>query len=310
MQTLNFENMGMPAEEEKQILSITAEKLVAGTVGLVSLPEISIKINEMVDDPNCSAVQVGKVIEKDAALTARLLKIVNSAFYRFPSRVETVSRAITIIGYRDLRDLVFAATIAGIFERVSNDLVNLDNFWRHGIYSGILSRLIADKCGVLHSERLFVSGLMHDIGQLIICYKLPKLMRAALNLSDNEGIPLYEAEQKILGFTHADVGAELMKAWQFPQTQQNVARFHHNPTAATDNVLEVTIVYLANIIAQIAETGLIDTQDLAKVDRKVWVMTQVSKADVESLLVQAREQFIEALALFRPKGRLGASNAA
>ena len=88
----------MPAEEEKQILSITAEKLVAGTVGLVSLPEISIKINEMVDDPNCSAVQVGKVIEKDAALTARLLKIVNSAFYRFPSRVETVSRAITIIG--------------------------------------------------------------------------------------------------------------------------------------------------------------------------------------------------------------------
>ena len=154
-------------------LSISPETLVDGTVGLVSLPEISMKINEMVDDPKCSAAHIGKVIGKDAALTARLLKIVNSAFYRFPSRVETVSRAITIIGYRELRDLVFAATVSGIFERISNDLVNLDSFWRHGIYSGILSRIIANNCQVLHSERLFVAGLMHDIGQLIMSYKLP-----------------------------------------------------------------------------------------------------------------------------------------
>jgi HD-like signal output (HDOD) protein len=264
----------------------------------------------MVDDPKCSAVHIGKVIGKDAALTARLLKIVNSAFYRFPSRVETVSRAITIIGYRELRDLVFAATVSGMFERISTDIIDLDSFWRHGIYSGILSRLIADNCQVLHGERLFVAGLMHDIGQLIISYKLPKLMRAIMDLSDKEGIALYEAEAQILGFTHAEVGAELMKAWSFPETQQNVARYHHNPSAAKDSILEVNIVYLANIIAQIAETGLVDTDRLGKIDNKVWVMTKVSKSDVESLLVEAREQFIEALTLFRPKGRLGASNAA
>jgi HD-like signal output (HDOD) protein len=290
--------------------SITPEMLVEGTLGLVSLPEISIKINEMVDDPKCSAAHIGKVIGKDAALTARLLKIVNSAFYRFPSRVETVSRAITIIGYRELRDLVFATTVSGIFERISSDLVDLDSFWRHGIYSGILSRLIADNCQVLHGERLFVAGLMHDIGQLIISYKLPKLMRAIMDLSETEGIALHEAEQQILGFTHADVGAELMKVWQFPETQQNVARFHHNPSAAKENILEVHIVYLANIIAHVAETGLIDTERLAKIDKNVWMLARVSKNDVESLLVEAREQFIEALTLFRPKGRLRASNAA
>ncbi len=294
---------------EKQT-NITPESLVEGTVGLVSLPEISIKINEMVDDPKCSAAHIGKVIGKDAALTARLLKIVNSAFYRFPSRVETVTRAITIVGYRELRDLVFAATVAGIFERISNDLVDLDSFWRHGIYSGILSRLIADKCQVLHGERLFVAGLMHDIGRLIIAYKLPKLTRAILDLCEQQGVGLYEAEQQILGFSHADVGAELMKSWNFPQAQQDVARFHHNPAAAQDNVLEVNIVYLANIIAQIAETGLVDTDRLAKIDKKVWMITNVSKNDVEALLVEAREQFIEALAVFRPKGRLSASDAA
>ncbi|MGD8591227.1 MAG: HDOD domain-containing protein [Gammaproteobacteria bacterium] len=300
--------MGTVTGEKKP--SITPEMLVEGTLGLVSLPEISIKINEMVDDPKCSAAHIGKVIGKDAALTARLLKIVNSAFYRFPSRVETVSRAITIIGYRELRDLVFATTVSGIFERISSDLVDLDSFWRHGIYSGILSRLIADNCQVLHGERLFVAGLMHDIGQLIISYKLPKLMRAIMDLSETEGIALHEAEQQILGFTHADVGAELMKVWQFPETQQNVARFHHNPSAAKENILEVHIVYLANIIAHVAETGLIDTERLAKIDKNVWMLARVSKNDVESLLVEAREQFIEALTLFRPKGRLRASNAA
>ncbi|KPJ91589.1 MAG: hypothetical protein AMJ53_11335 [Gammaproteobacteria bacterium SG8_11] len=289
---------------------VSPEILVDGTVGLVSLPEICIKINEMVDDPKCSATHIGKVIGKDAALTARLLKIVNSAFYRFPSRIETVSRAITIVGYRELRDLVFAATVAGIFERISNDLVNLDSFWRHGIYSGILSRLIANNCQVLHGERLFVAGLMHDIGKLIISYKLPKLMRAAMELSEKQGIAMHEAEQQVFGFTHAEVGAELMRVWQFPETQQNVARYHHNPIAAKENSLEVHIVYLANIIAHVAETGLVDTDHLAKVDNKVWLMTQLSKNDVESLLVEAREQFIEALTLFRPKGRLSASNAA
>lgn len=300
----------MPVAEEQHAVPINPRMLVEGTVGLVSLPEITIKVNEMVDDPKCSATHIGKVIDKDAALTARLLKIVNSAFYRFPTRIETVSRAITIIGYRELRDLVFAATVAGIFERISNDLINLDDFWRHGIYSGILSRLIAGKCQVLHAERLFVAGLMHDIGQLVISYKLPKLMRTILDTSAKEGIPVYEAERQILGFTHAEVGAELMRMWQFPKSQQDVARYHHNPAAAEENILEVNVVYLANIIAQIAETGLVETERLAEVDRKVWMITKVKKSDIESLLVEAREQFIEALTLFRPKGRLNASDAA
>lgn len=303
--------MGKSVGEQKNTTTLTPQMLVEGTVGLVSLPEISIKISEMVDDPKCSASHIGKVIGKDAALTARLLKIVNSAFYRFPSRVETVSRAITIIGYRELRDLVFAATVSGIFEKISNDIIDLDSFWRHGIYSGILSRLIAGNCQVLHGERLFVAGLMHDIGQLVIAYKLPKLMRNAVNISEQRGISLHQAEQEVFGFTHADVGAELMKSWHFPATQQNVARYHHNPSAAEENTLEVHIVYLANIIAQIAETGLVETERLTAVDKKVWMLTNVRMADVEALLVEAREQFIEALTLFRPKGRFSTnSNAA
>ena len=302
--------MSTPAKQDQQSAIMTPQMLVQGVVGLVSLPDICIKISEMVDDPKCSAMHIGRIIGKDAGLTARLLKIVNSAFFRFPSKIETVTRAITIIGYRELRDLVFAATVSGIFERISNDLVNMDSFWRHGIYSGILSRLIANNCQVLHGERLFVAGLLHDIGRLVISYRLPKLMSKEMVLSEQRGIPLYQAEQRIMGFDHAAVGAELMKAWQFPQTHQNVARYHHDPQAAQENILEVNIVYLANAIAQIAETGLLETETLEAVDKSTWKITNVTPNDVEALLVEAREQFIEALTLFRPKGRLSSSNAA
>jgi putative nucleotidyltransferase with HDIG domain len=289
---------------------LTPEQLVQRVAGLVSLPEVCTRVTEMVDDPRCSAAQIGKVIGRDAALTARLLKIVNSAFYQFPSRVETVSRAITIIGYRELRDLVFAATVSGMFERIGGDLVDIDAFWRHGIYCGILSRSIAKKCGVLHSERLFVAGLMHDIGKLIMSYNLPEQVREAQRIVADSQVPMYQAEQQVIGFDHAQVGAELMKSWQFPLSHQYVARFHHDMKAADDFNLETATVHLANVIAHIAEVGLEDERRLNAIDKEVWRITNVRKSDVETLLVEAREQFIEALTLFRPKGRYKASNAA
>jgi len=281
---------------------VTAEQLVQGIVGLVSLPEVCIRISEMVNDSRYSASHIGKVISKDAALTARLLRIVNSAFYRFPAKIETVSRAITIVGNRELKDLVLAATIAGVFERISTDLMDLDTFWRHGIYCGILSKLIAENCNVLHSERLFAAGLMHDIGKLVICYKLPKVARQAAELSIEKNISIYAAEQKILGFNHADVGAELMKMWDFPMSHKMVALFHHKPLLADDYSVEVSIVYLANIISHMAENGEIDRNRINSIDKQIWQTTKIDKNNIESLLVESRDYFIEALSLFRPKG--------
>jgi HD-like signal output (HDOD) protein len=287
-----------------KLQNITPDVLVQGVVGLVSLPEICIRISEMVDNPRSNSAAMGKIISQDAALTARLLKIVNSAFYRFPSRVETVTRAITIVGNRELRDLVLAATVSGIFEKISSDLVDIDLFWRHGLYTGILSRNIAEKCHVLHSERLFVAGLMHNIGQLIIAYKLPKYYRAALMMAEEQGIPVYEAENAVFGFNHADVGAELMKSWSFPESHQFVARFHHQPEYAHAFKLETAIVNVAETMSQMAENGEANFDYLKQVDRSTRRLVNLTSADVEQLLLDAREQFIEVLSLFRPRNKV------
>ncbi|MCI0505394.1 MAG: HDOD domain-containing protein [Gammaproteobacteria bacterium] len=279
----------------------SVQELVQGVVGLISLPDVCVRVKEMVDNPECSAADIGKVVIKDAALTARLLRIVNSAFYQFPARIETVSRAITIVGNRELKDLVFAATVAGIFEKVSSDLIEIETFWRHAVYCGIVSRIIARKSRVLHSERLFVAGLMHDIGQMVIAFKLPDQCREIQRYRKEHDVELHAAENHVLGFDHSLVGAELMKAWSLPQSHQLAALHHHSPEKAPDFVLEASIVYLANIITELAEAGTDDVEILRKVPDAVWRMTKVSIEDIEDILVEARDQFIDALTLIRSR---------
>lgn len=283
------------------------EDIVKGVVGLISLPDVCVRVREMVDDPNSSAADIGKVICNDAALTARLLRIVNSAFYGFPARIETVSRAITIVGNEELRDLVFASTVAGIFEDLPSDLVDIESFWRHSVYCGIVSRIIAKKRRVLHNERLFVAGLLHDIGRLVIAFKLPDQYRRVQQYVQEHDIPLHEAEMQVLGFDHTRVGEELMKAWSLPQSHQMATANHHTPSDADGYTLEASIVYLANMITELAEAGAHEGNYLNDVPEEIWEVTQVSPADVEDILIEARDQFIDALWLIRKSANRAAS---
>lgn len=284
---------------QQAILFETAQDLVTDVSGLISLPEVCVKIGELSNDPNASAAQFGRLISQDAALTARLLRLVNSAFYRFPSRIDTVTRAVAIIGQRDLHNIVLAASVSGIFDRINSGLIDIDHFWRHAVYSGIVARIIAGHCRVLHVERMFVAGLLHDIGRLLICYHREQHERQAIAMSLSEDMPLYQAEEKIIGFTHADVGAELVQSWNLPESLQYTTRMHHAP-AFSDYGMECAIVYLADQISHMAERGDYSEVELSKVPDFVWKLTGMRKQDIENLTLQAREQFIESLQLFRP----------
>jgi HD-like signal output (HDOD) protein len=156
---------------------------------------------------------------------------------------------------------------------------------------------------VLHNERLFVAGLMHDIGRLVIAYKLPGQCREVMQYMKDQQVALHMAEQKILGFDHTEVGAELMKAWALPVSHQLAALHHHNPQKADNFVLEASIVYLANAITELAELGEHDVDYLKDVPDAVWQMTRVSMDDIEDILIEARDQFIDTLALIRSRNR-------
>jgi len=139
-----------------------------------------------------NAKQLGEIISHDPALTARILRIVNSAYYSLANKVELVSRAVSIVGEEDLRNLVLATSAVDSFKRIPNQLVDIDLFWRHSVHTGIISRLLSKHCNILHGERLFVAGMLHDIGKLVLYYKEPELSQQVLiHAAESEGRPIH-----------------------------------------------------------------------------------------------------------------------
>jgi putative nucleotidyltransferase with HDIG domain len=224
------------------------EDLVKGVVKLISLPEIYIRVSQILEDPNHNSKQLGDIISHDPALTARILRIVNSAYYSLATKIELVSRAVSVIGEDDLRNLVLATSAVDTFKRIPNQLVDIDLFWRHSVHTGIISRLLSKHCNILHGERLFVAGMLHDIGKLILYFKEPELsQQVLLAAAESDGL-LYKSEKEIIGFTHGDVGAALISAWQLSDTLKEVIAYHHTPLKAKKYRMETSIVHIANCI--------------------------------------------------------------
>lgn len=225
-----------------------AEDLVKGVVKLISLPEIYIRVSQALEDENHNAKQLGDIIGHDPALTARILRIVNSAYYSLATQVELVSRAVSVIGEDDLRNLVLATSAVDTFKRIPNQLVDIDLFWRHSVHTGIVARLLSKYCNILHGERLFVAGMLHDIGKLVLYFKEPELsQQVLLKAADTDG-QLFNAEKEIIGFTHGDVGAALIDAWKLSDTLKEVIAYHHTPLNAKEYRIETAIVHIANCV--------------------------------------------------------------
>jgi putative nucleotidyltransferase with HDIG domain len=278
------------------------QQLVKDIQGLVSLPDICIRLNAMIERDEYSAAEISKVISQDTNLTARLLKIANSAFYGFPSRVETISRAITIIGNRELRDLVLATSAVEAFDKIPIDRANMTSFWTHSIHCGIVGRILASKCGILHKERLFVAGLLHDIGHLVFYLKLPDLARKAMLSAAAHNRDIYLEEQDIIGYDHALVGGELLQSWNLPQSLVEPVKYHHEPALTEKFCLDASIVHIANIVSK--QTALnnyvVGFNDLRFADLAI-KLTKLDETLFEQILSETRLQVAEALTLFLPK---------
>jgi len=281
---------------------MTPQELVKDIGELVSMPGVAVRINEMVDDAQYSATDIGKVISQDPGLTARLLKIANSPMYGFSSQIDTVSRAVTVLGTKQIRDLVLATSAIQAFDGIPNELITMDNFWQHSIACGLAARELMGKQRAAQGESIFVAGLLHDIGELVIFNKLPDQARQALEMvvDEMEETPLQLAEQQVLGFDHAQVGAELVKQWQLPQSLFECVAFHHQPSMAVDFKFEAAIVHIANSLAVMVELDTIDVfeGEVPPLDPQAWEITGLDQEIVGPVIEVVKERLAEACALF------------
>ena len=287
---------------EKDTAQIDPEKLIKEIKQLVSLPTVCIKVNQMVDDENCSATDIGKIISNDVSLSARLLKIANSAFYAFPSKIETISRAITIIGGTELRALVLATSAIETFDKIPIDVASMESFWRHSLQTAIVSRLIAKKCKFSHGEQMFVAGLLHDIGHLVLFQKYPELEKNVLVNAILKDKETYDEESNVFGFDHAYLGGELLKDWDLPASLVEPVKFHHQPGLAEEHKLETAIVHIANIVAKNYQLGVYARAfDQMEIDKTASSLIGFSNEIYNEILDELPVQYTNAVELFMPK---------
>lgn len=231
------------------------ERFVAQVAGLVSPPEVYLRAFELVESPDSSAAEIAEVISCDPNLTARLLGLVNSCYYNLARQVDTVSRAIAVIGTRELYSLVIAASAVSSFSRIPNRLVSMDTFWKHSIHTALAARALARRCHVLHPERLFVSGLLHDIGSLVLYHQVPDMCSEHLLVAAGDEEVLYEAERETFGFTHADLGARLALDWRLPAVLAEAIGCHHDPENAREARQEASLIHVADRLANCTAEG-------------------------------------------------------
>jgi len=223
---------------------------------LSTLPHIAARVVDLVDNPKTSAATVGRVISTDQVLAARILKLANSAYYGFPREISTLNLAIVVLGFNALRDLVMSISVIDQFTVDDEGTFEANQFWRHALVVGMGARLLSRYKGYSVAGEVFVAGLLHDIGYLVMYQQFPELFREVYYQAKTGGVPFYQAEQQKLEFTHADLGAWLAEAWNLPDKLVDAIRYHHHPDNSEHSHSGLTqLIHIANMISYSIDEG-------------------------------------------------------
>jgi HD-like signal output (HDOD) protein len=216
-------------------------------IKLPSLPTLVVRLNEAINHPSCTATHIADIIVKDSSLAARLLKLVNSAFYSFPTTIESIPRAVTIIGSKQLSELALGTAVISTFKNIPVDVADMKSFWTHNVACGIICRLLASYRKNANTETYFLAGLLHDIGRLILYMYFPQVARNTLFKAYESHQLLHLAEEELTGCGHPELGSTLIKQWRLPPILEYGCRYHHDPMESPDRLVS-SIVHIADII--------------------------------------------------------------
>lgn len=268
-------------------------QLLARVRAVYSLPQTFHRLNEVVQDPNSSMGDIGDVLLADQALSARILQLANSSFYGFPTHIETVSHAVTMIGAEQMIALVQGTCVASLFRNVPRDTVDMESFWKHSIATGLTARLIASRRREPNTERFFLLGLLHDIGRLVIYQHLPAEASTMIKTAANERILLVEAERKVVGFDHALVGHELLKLWKLPARLCEPIKLHHQPREQSLYPIEAAVLHVADVVVNSQRIGGSGERFTPPLHAPYWDMVGLAPENLGPLLKEMQRQLTE-----------------
>ncbi len=259
-------------------------KALKQTKNLPTLPGIVAKLTKMAEDPDTTTEQMGKVISKDHILAAKLLMLVNSAFYGFPQKISSLSSAIVLLGFNVIKSLIISASI---FELMENKDVEL---WEHSLGCAVVCSVLAKRLDIKDPEEVSTAGLIHDIGKVAIKIELPKENALIDQTVSKKKVSRREAELAVLGLDHSVVGGWLAKGWYLPEKLVEPVACHHNPQTARQEKLPTAIVHFSDIMIRGMGYGHGDDIWVPPLSKKAWGMLGLGPADLDEIIDEVEEK--------------------
>lgn len=268
----------------------------------MSMSETLPAVIEACDNADTSVNDLTGLISSDQSLVAMLLKLANSAYYGYARRIETLPEAIVLLGFSTIKSLAITATTMNLLFQSDDELSEVRHeIWSHSLGVGVAARALARKRGNIHPEKAFVTGLLHDLGMIILSvYRKDDFMRV-LALATDRGITYEQAEQEVFGFGHAELGAQVADAWSFPATHCEAIRCHHQPELATMQPALAQVAHLADWMVIDLGVGRLVDVDQPEPSEAALAEFRIPRKDLPRVVDSLRRLFAETDA-FSPEG--------
>lgn len=273
---------------------------LGGIPEVPTLPDLYVRIRELVNSPSGNSQKIADIIAKDPSLVMKVIKTVNSPAYGLRQKVARLDQAVTLLGFAEISNLVLAATVIKQFPVKPGDrLLNLKKFWEHSIGVAVMARITMRYCRKIfgtNAEEAFISGLIHDVGKLIMYQAFPNEFTDAMNLCRTEQLTLVLAEERVFGFTHQDMGAFIADEWGFSRNMVKSIELHNSPfilDTDDESFVFVSLIHIANLLSHFLAFGNSGDPFLPAVHFDCIDALELDPEKLETMLAEGREAFAE-----------------
>lgn len=269
----------------------TLEQLISSiSASLGSYAPVIEEIKAVLSSPQCSLASVGMAIEKDPDLTARLLKLANSAFYGFGTRLSTVTEAVSLIGIQQVQDLILSSSIIDKFAGMPPESIDMASFWRHSLACGTCARILATERRLPNADKFFVAGLLHDVGRLVLYQQAPAASKLVFQRYQADRMPLQDAEQRMLGFDNSDIARALLQRWNYPDFLVQAVGAHHRMGHLSHLPVEAAVVHFSDYLVTAMQIGCSGDRLVPPLKSRTWEVLGMTNEKLETLMDAIDEQ--------------------
>jgi len=307
-QTIEEKNIFMPIRQlnhidlsqiKFEIEKIDLRKISHSISDLMTFSKIYYEILDVINDPKSTMTQLSEVVSKDPNLTVKILRIVNSSIYGLSTQIESIQKAVTLLGTQEISQLVIGITVINQFSSIDPDFMDMKKFWLHSIATGIIASLIAIELGYEKHDRFFLGGLLHDIGFLLLLKNFPQATGAAMQLAIEKSLPQSEAERQIFHTDHCEISEEFFEGINFPDIIKEMIFFHHNPSKSHFEK-ETRIICCSDTFARLLLYSPYPQVYLVDYQQDEFIKTNIEISSLYKIFLQAAQEINETSEYFYP----------